>query len=120
MIYRGYGTGGVDFLNCQEKWDHDILTNPPYKYAQEFVEHALEIVSDGSKVFMLLRLLFLESKKRRKLFDSGCLKTVYVFSGRILCSKGGKFDKAEPNAIAYAWFEFQKGYKGSTTIKWIN
>jgi hypothetical protein len=24
------------------------------------------------------------------------------------------------SAVSYAWFVFQKGYKGDTTIRWIN
>lgn len=37
-------------------WDGDILTNPPYKYAKEFIEHAMTIIPDGRKVFMFLKL----------------------------------------------------------------
>ena len=33
LIDRGYGEGGVDFLEQQEKWDGWIVTNPPYKHA---------------------------------------------------------------------------------------
>lgn len=73
LIDRGYGVGGIDFLECPDKWDGDILTNPPYKFAQQFVEHGLELVNDDSKVFMFLKLQFLEGKARRKLFDTGCL-----------------------------------------------
>ena len=41
LIDRGYGEGGIDFLQTTEMWDGDILTNPPYKYAKEFIEHAM-------------------------------------------------------------------------------
>ena len=46
----------------------DILTNPPYKLAKEFVEHALEVVEDGYYVVMFLKLTFLEGKARKELF----------------------------------------------------
>ena len=62
LVDRGYGTGGVDFLKCNEVFNGDIITNPPYKYAQSFVEHALELVPDGHKVAMFLKLQFLEGK----------------------------------------------------------
>lgn len=120
LINRGYGTGGVDFLTCETKFDGDILTNPPYKYAQQFVEHGLELISDGSKVFMFLKLLFLEGKARRKLFDAGCLKTLYVSTSRIICAKNGDFDQVTSSAVAYAWYEFEKGFHGDPIIKWIN
>ncbi len=123
LIDRGYGIGGVDFLQCADKWDGDILTNPPYKYAQQFVEHALELIPDGRKIFMFLKLQFLEGKARRKLFDTGCLKTLWVSSSRILCAKNAKFEEMKAgggSAVAYAWFEFQKGFKGEPIIRWIN
>jgi hypothetical protein len=122
LIDRGYGVGGIDFLECPTKWDGDILTNPPYKFAQQFVEHSLELINDGSKVFMFLKLQFLEGKARRKLFDTGCLKTLWVSTSRILCAKNARFEemKAGGSAVAYAWFEFKKGFTGDPTIKWIN
>lgn len=121
LINRGYGETGVDFLKCSELWHGDILTNPPYKYAQEFVEHALELINTGNKVYMLLRLQFLESKSRRRLFDKSPPRVVYIFSERITCAKNGNFRKyKDGSAMAYAWYEFEKGYIGKTIIKWIN
>ena len=68
---RGYkhGENGVDFLKVTESVDCDILTNPPYKFAQQFVEHALSLIPEGNKVIMFLKLQFLEGQARRKLFD---------------------------------------------------
>jgi hypothetical protein len=51
-----------DFLKSPVAWYGDIITNPPYKYAQEFVEHALWSVQYGNKVAMYLKLTFLEGK----------------------------------------------------------
>lgn len=48
--------------------EFDIITNPPYKFAREFVEKALEVVADGQKVAMFLKLTFLEGQARRELF----------------------------------------------------
>lgn len=120
LIDRGYGTGGVDFLQQTEVFDGDILTNPPYKYATEFCYKALELVNDGNKVFMFLRLQFLEGKSRYELFQKYNPKCVYISSSRLNCAKGGDFKKYKASAICYAWFEFQKGYKGITQLKWIN
>ena len=69
LIDRGYGEGGVDFLKCDKPFNGDIITNPPYKYAQEFVEHALGVITEGHKVIMFLKVQFLEGKARRKLFE---------------------------------------------------
>lgn len=123
LVNRGYGCGGVDFLKEDTPFCGDIVTNPPYKYAKEFVEHAIDIVADGDKVCMFLKLQFLEGKARKELFQKYPPKCVYVSSGRLLCAKNGDFEKMKANggsAIAYAWFVWQKGYTGDTVIKWIN
>jgi len=58
-----------DFLlSFPEHWDGDIVTNPPYSLAAEFVSRALDCVSEGAKVAMFLKLTFLESQKRKMLF----------------------------------------------------
>lgn len=113
----------VDFLNCDEKWDGDIITNPPYKYAQKFVEKALEVIPDGNKVAMFLKLTFLESKVRRELFDKSPFKTLYVSSSRVQCAKNGDFDKYKNGAgtaVAYGWYIWEKGFTGIPQIKWFN
>ena len=71
LIDRGFGTGGCDFLSIDNlEWQGDIVTNPPYKYAQEFVEKALAIIPDGRKVAMFLKLTFCEGKARKALFQN--------------------------------------------------
>lgn len=113
----------MDFLKCSEIFNGDIITNPPYKFAKEFVEHALSLVPNGNKVYMFLKLQFLEGKSRRELFDTNQLKTLYVSSSRILCAKNGDFEnfkKAGGSAVAYGWYEFEKGYNGKPYIEWIN
>lgn len=108
LIDRGYGTGEVNFLKKNEKFNGDIITNPPYKYAKEFVEKALELVETGQKVAMFLKLSFLASKGRRTLFNEHPPQIVYVSSGRLECGKNGEFVGA--GAVNYAWFVWQKGY----------
>ena len=120
LIDRGYGTGGVDFLTSDYIFDGDIITNPPYKYAIEFVKHALNSISEGHKVAMLLRLSFLEGKSRRALFNQYPPKKVYVSSNRILCAKNGDFENSDSSAIAYAWFIWEKGFRGTPILKWFN
>lgn len=121
LIDRGYGYANVDFLQSTKQFDGDIITNPPYRYAQEFVEHALDILTDGRKVVMFLKVQFLEGKARRKLFEKYPPKKIYVSSGRLRCAMNGDFEKyAKSNAVAYAWFIWEKGYKGDTVVRWFN
>lgn len=70
LIDRGYGTGGIDFLTYTEHWNGDIITNPPYKYALEFVKHALSLIDEGNKVAMFLKIQFLEGVSRHAFFKT--------------------------------------------------
>lgn len=124
---RGYGESGVDFLEIDNTYpfDCDIITNPPYKYALEFVEQALSLVSDGHKVAMFLKLSFLEGRGRRAFFEKYPPQYVYVSSGRINCCKNADFSaenvKNHSSAVAYAWFVWVKGNeRPEPTIRWIN
>lgn len=122
LVYRGYGEKtSVDFLATEfEPFYGDIVTNPPYKNALEFVEKAYDIVENGYKVAMFLRLQFLEGKRRREFFEKHPPKTVYVFSSRIRCAMNGDFDRYPDSAVAFTWFVWEKGFKGNPIIKWIN
>ena len=123
LIDRGYGIGGVDFLEHDKSFDGDIITNPPYKFAKEFVEKAIKTVTNGHKVAMFLKLQFLEGKSRRKLFEEHSPKTIYVASSRLLCAKNAEFEKMKQgggSAVAYAWFIWEKDYKGETIVRWFN
>ena len=122
IIYRGYGEKqSLDFLAYDGPvFDGDIVTNPPYTYALEFAKKALETVTDGHKVCLFLRVLFLEGQARRVFFDENPPQTVYVSSSRIICPKNGDFGAIRSSACAYAWFVWKKGFHGDTVLKWIN
>ena len=122
LIQRTYPLDNTwDFLTQTEKFDGDIVTNPPYDLASQFVEKSLELIPTGNLVVMLLKLTFLESKKRRKLFDTKQLKTVYVFTNRTVCARNGNEEEfGKGGAVAYAWFVWEKGYNDDPKIKWIN
>lgn len=123
LIYRGYGDEeSLNFLEeTLEDFEGDIITNPPYKYAFEFVQKALDSIEIGHKVAMFLKLQFLEGKKRKEFFKENPPKVVYVASSRLNCAMNGDFEKyPSNNAICYAWFVWEKGFKGDPIIKWIN
>ena len=123
LIDRGYGYCGpeYDFLKVDKSTNAHIITNPPYKFAQEFVEKAMDIMEDGAMCCMLMKLTFLEGKKRYDMFQKYPPKHLLVFSNRINCALGGDFDKtpALGGAVAYGWYIWEKGYTGKTMIDWI-
>jgi hypothetical protein len=125
IVDRGYkGTQIIDFLavtkdEARQGIPHDIITNPPYKYAKEFVEKALDVSMNGAKVAMFLKLTFLEGSKRKELFDRYPPKKIYVFRNRIDCWKNGIKPEKPSKAVCYAWFVWEKGFEGNPQIKWI-
>lgn len=121
LIYRGFGDPEpMDFLTeTFPDFEGDIITNPPYSAGLEFVERALETVRPGGKVAMFLRVQFLEGKKRGELFSKTPPRTVYISRSRLSRAKNGDFTHVE-NAIAYAWYIWEKGFTGDPVIKWFN
>jgi len=118
LIDRGCNNETMNFLNYTKRIPTgDIITNPPYKYAQEFVEKAMEYTSN--KVAMFLKLTFLEGQKRKKLFEKYPPKNIYVFSARKKCALNGDFKNTGSSAACYAWFVWEKGFEGKPTIDWI-
>ncbi len=94
----------VDFLMEQAPsfYIGAIVTNPPYKLANEFVIHALTL---APKVMMLLRLAFLEGARRSVILDGGQLARVHVFRNRLpRMHRAGWEGKQSSSSIAFAWF----------------
>ena len=121
LVVRQEGIEQLDFLLCTEPMHGaDIVTNPPFKYAEEFVEKALSLVDDGRYVCMFLKLIFLEGKSRRSLFEKHPPVRVWVSSSRIRCVPNGDFSSKESSAGCYAWFVWKKGHSGETAIRWFN
>lgn len=120
LVDRGFGEV-ADFLAEENRWfDGNIVTNPPYKFAREFVEKALSIIPEGKKVAMFLKLTFLEGKARKALFRLQPPCRVWVSSSRLKCAINGDFSLTNGGAIAYVWFVWEKGYQGDTIVRWFN
>lgn len=124
LIDRGHDNFHLakNFFEFEMEYDGDIITNPPYKLAVEFVNHALKLVKEGRYVVMFLKIQFLESQSRYdELFKINPPKYIYVFSKRINTARNGEFSKykAAP-ALCYAWFVWQKGNKSEPIVRWLN
>ena len=120
LIDRGFGEVqdflAVDGANC---YDMDIVTNPPFKLAEKFVEKGMDLITDGHKVCLFLKVQFLESKGRYFLFKKYPLKELLVYAERQQCAKDAEFEKYTATTQCYCWFVFEKGYTGKPTIDWI-
>jgi hypothetical protein len=111
---------GVDFLALARAPEgvRTILTNPPFMFANEFVRHGLSLVP---RVVMLLRLAFLEGESRRDILDNGNLARVYVFRNRVPFHRHGwDGPQAAGNAIAFAWFAWDRDHCGPALVERIS
>lgn len=109
----------IDFMNDElPSFNGDIITNPPYTYVCDFVLKALNTVEEGHKVAMFLKIQALEGQERyERIYKNYPPKTIYVFIKRIQCAKNNIFQGS--SAVCYAWFVWEKGFKGTTSLKWI-
>ena len=113
---RGFGIPEKDFLKYNGEMYDNIITNPPYKHALEFVLQAKKYAR--YKVAMFLKTVFLESKARFEMFNDKefPLKTMYQFSRRVTLYKDGEKMK-NSGMIAYAWFIWDRNYTGKASIE---
>lgn len=122
IIDRGYpDTIENDFLKSDMwlVWPGDIITNPPYKFAVEFAEKAMEMLMPGGKLAMFLKLTFLEGKKRKDFFDKYPPRMIYVMRNRVDCALNGDFSGKAGKAVCYAWFVWQKGWEWLPQVDWL-
>ena len=119
----------------------EIVMNPPYKLAREFVEESLATVERaGGTVHALLRLGFLASLKRRNFWHQHPADVLvlpqrpsfcYTFTCKPCKKKhqrpvgtkssrcprcGKKMDRTTTDAADYGWFSWGPGPRGRITI----
>lgn len=118
IIDRGYGDI-LDFLSDHNRTTSNIVTNPPYKYALEFIQKGLECVPNSGKIALLLKLNFLEGQKRKKFFKQYPPKKIYVFSKRLTFYEPDSNKMGKSGVLAFAWYIWEKGNKDLPIIDWI-
>lgn len=120
LVNRGYGEQ-LDFLDCENIKVDTVITNPPFKFAQEFIEKGLEVAS--KYVIMFAKIQFLEGKSRKEFFAKNQPKYVYVHSSRVNPLRNGsevdENGKKWSSTMCFAWFVFEKNYNGETIVRWL-
>ena len=112
----GFGASNADFLAADQLLAPNIVTNPPYKHAQAFIQKAIDLGAE--KHCWLLRLSFLESKRRKaELLDVAPPSRVWVFAKRLTIWRGDEAPTST-GTTAYAWFVWDRGTT-DTKIGWI-
>jgi hypothetical protein len=114
-----YGFGELaDFLKTKhEDQSFDwVITNPPFRLAEEFTKHALKIARHG--VAMLTRTVFIESVGRyERLFEPNPPSVFAQFTERVPMVKG-RIDKKASTATGYGWLVWERNRPESRLV-WI-
>lgn len=125
LIDRGHPNTIVnDFLTYEtdEKFDN-IITNPPYSLAKEFVEKGMELLSANGKMAMFLKIQFLEGAKRTEMFKEYPPKYIYVFTKRMPTWNNGQptdpKGKRWATTMCHAWFVWEMGSKTEPVVRWL-
>jgi hypothetical protein len=94
-----------------------VITNPPFRLAEEFVIRSLDVARVG--VAMLVRTVFLESVGRyQRLFKVHAPAVFAPFVERVPMVRG-RLDAKATTATGYAWLVWEHGAKPDTRVVWI-
>lgn len=117
---KSYGYGAThDFLThayADNSYDW-VITNPPFRLAEEFVLRSLKIARIG--VAILARTVFLESAGRyRAIFQNTPPTKFAQFVERVPMVKG-RLDKSASTATGYCWLLWEKHNSATPQLVWI-
>lgn len=102
-----YETNAVDW----------VITNPPFRLAEEFVLRALRVGRQG--VAILARTVFLESIGRYEgIFRTNPPTKFAQFVERVPMVKG-RLDGKATTATGYAWLVWEKGSTAMPRLMWV-
>ena len=127
IVDHGYENQSAiaDFLQCtySESIQRNIVTNPPFKYANEFIKHGIELTKPhNGKLALFLRFNIAEGQKRyHEIWSKNPPARVWIFSKRQTLWRGKeKKPKGRSGTTAYAWYIWEGGTDpGETRMKWI-
>jgi hypothetical protein len=115
-----YGCGDIrDFLTYPYEtnavdW---VITNPPFRLAEEFVLRALNVAKEG--VAILARTVFLESIGRFEgIFKNSPPTKFAQFVERVPMVRG-RVDIKATTATGYAWLVWEKNYAAAPRLMWV-
>jgi hypothetical protein len=115
-----YGYGPVrDYLSVPhpDKTVDWVITNPPFRLAEEFVVRSLNVARYG--VAMLVRTVFLESVGRyNRLFQNLPPSKFAQFVERVPMVRG-RLDAKATTATGYAWLVWQHDIADHSRVVWI-
>jgi len=114
---KDYGAH-LDFMLAGDLLGNNIVTNPPFKLFNQFVERASALKPEKFAFFGKLSVL--EGSERSEILERTHLTRVWVFRNRVTLVRNGIDAKEGAGGmIAFAWFVWERGYSGRPMIGWI-
>jgi hypothetical protein len=118
LFDRGYGRSRIDFLMERVLLAPAVVTNPPFKLAEEFASHAISLGAD--KICLFQRTAFLEGTARHtRLWSRHPPVRVWIFSWRVTLWRGDQVGRETGGVMSLAWFIWERGFRGHPELRWI-
>lgn len=119
LVERGYGIARRDFLMETRLQAPNVVTNPPFKLADEFVLHALALGAEKIAIFQ--RTSWLEGRARyERLWWPHPPARIWQFAARQTLWRGDDANaKDSGGAIAFAWFVWERGVHEAPRLGWL-
>ncbi len=116
---RGYGDVDIDFFDCKNVFQGNTITNPPYKYINDWIKHSLDVTSN--KVYIFGRIQTIETQSRYdKIFKDDPPVWICPFVKRVKCYLNDDSFTNKSSAVCYAWFIWDnQDNSGDTKVKWL-
>lgn len=127
IVLRAPGfSGGFDFLDEEYQRAYhncivDIVSNPPYKSADEFVRTAIRRAS--GKIAMLLPAVWHLGDKRSRWLERAPLRRIWFLTPRPSLAPGAGVSAGMAvggGTKDFAWYVFLKGFDGHPEVRWLH
>jgi hypothetical protein len=120
IVSRGQNLGRLDFMTCGPVDARNIVSNPPFRIAEKFVQKALAFAT--GKVAMLLPANWVQGDKRSRWLQNTRLRRVLFITPRPSMPPGLVIEaglKPGNGTTDYAWFIWDGEHYGAPEIGWL-
>lgn len=119
LIDRGFGEAPVDFLAQTALRAPAVVTNPPFKHANRFARHALDLGAETVALFLSIKFLA-GGARYEMLHRSDPPHSILVFIDRVKFFSGDHAEADQPgwNTEDFAWFVWRRGNTEAPRVLW--
>jgi len=112
LVGRGFGQARIDFLMERDLRAPSIITNPPFKLADQFIVHALRNLN-APFLALFLKSTYFHAERRRELFYKHQPSLILAMAWRPDFIGGGA------GTMDCCWFVWKRGNDSSTKYRVI-